>query len=154
MGEASEDMLADVLEFAKGILPDHEYDDSDESTTLRWFKSNPGRSLVLILRPQKEMVLLLTKPGAEKGWMIYEPITKLAEELQAARATLSRQAELLAAAKIALGPFARGAEGGIQYVSQIWTGTRQAPVTQGDLRTASTTYDAIRAELKGDANGE
>ena len=71
------------------------------------------------------------------------------------RTTLSRQAELLGLAAKALKPFADG----LQFYRDDSIDNEtfldwSENIKVGDLRTASSTLDAIRDELKGDANGE
>ena len=71
------------------------------------------------------------------------------------RTTLSRQAELLGRAAKALEPFADG----LQFYRDDSIDNEtfldwSENIKVGDLRTASSTLDAIRDELKGDANGE
>jgi len=81
-------------------------------------------------------------------------IEELNAELATLRTTLSRQAELLGLAAKALKPFADG----LQFYRDDSIDNEtfldwSENIKVGDLRTASSTLDAIRDELKGDANG-
>lgn len=70
------------------------------------------------------------------------------------RTTLSRQAELLGRAEASLKPFSDVSEKAKGKDDALWCGQDGAVIRYADLRTASSTLDAIRDELKGDANGE
>lgn len=80
----------------------------------------------------------------------YAILRRAAAEIRSARATLSRQAELLAAARDALEPLRQ-----IRMLDELsfeaanWPDKTQISINcvLGDARTASTTYDAIREEL-------
>jgi len=80
---------------------------------------------------------------------------EMRDAVRTLRTTLSRQAELLGLAAKALKPFADG----LQFYRDDSIDNEtfldwSENIKVGDLRTASSTLDAIRDELKGDANGE